>query len=707
MSATRIFGTGLGVATELQLNLERVLQTLINNLDGMVFRGLFDEQWTMVFVSAGCLDLTGYPPESLVLNTEVSYLDLTHPDDRSHVRRAIDAAVEGQSRYYVEYRIIRADGEVRSVCENGAVVIDENGERVLEGFIADITEQVKARAAREAAEARYRSIFEHATEGIFQTTADGRYLSANPALAKIYGYGTPDEMMSALQDISSQLYVDHTRREAFRQIMAEQATVQGFEAQIRRADGELIWISENARAVHAPDGSFLYYEGAVQDITERKRHQEQLEHQATHDQLTGLPNRNLLNDRLQQAIHTAMRYSYFASVAFIDLDNFKYINDSLGHLVGDKLLIEIAQRLQSCVRTTDTVARYGGDEFVLVLNNHYSLGTLVKVLARALEEIGKPVQVGERELIVTCSIGVSMYPADGDDGLSLLRNADAAMYLAKERGRNNFQFYTKRLNALATERVMIESALRRALERSELSVHFQPKVDHTGFPVGVEALLRWENAELGQVPPDRFIPIAEDTGLIEPITDFVLRIACEQAVAWGRCGFGDLKIAVNLSARAFAQDKLAQKIHTVLQETGLAPARLELELTESVIIQNPEKCIAILHELKKLGVSLAIDDFGTGYSSLSYLQRFPVEVLKIDRSFVSSLGPAAGDSHIAKLIILLGHGLQLRVVAEGVETEMQRACLDTWGCNEFQGYLFARPMPARELETYLLARRAD
>ncbi len=705
MSATKIFGTKVGVAIELQLNLERVLQTLINNLDGMVFRGLFDEQWTLLFVSAGCRDLTGYAPESLVLNNEVSYLELIHQDDREHMRRVTNAAVEERSRYCIEYRITHCNGEVSWVCENGAVVVDEQGESVLEGFIADISEQVLAREAHAAAEARYRSIFEHSTEGIFQTTADGHYLGANPALARIYGYESPQEMMSSLQDISRQLYVDQTRREVFRQIMMEHDTVQGFEAQIRRRDGAVIWISENARAVHAPDGAFLYYEGTVQDITERKRYQEQLEHQASHDQLTGLPNRNLLNDRLQQAIHTAMRYSYFACVAFIDLDNFKYINDSLGHLVGDKLLIEIAQRLQSCVRTTDTVARYGGDEFVLLLNNHYSLGTIVKVLERVLEEIGLLVQVGEQELFVTCSIGVSLFPSDGDDAQALLRNADAAMYLAKERGRNNFQFYTKGLNAQATERVMLETALRRALERDELRVHFKPKVDHLGFPVGVEALVRWENAELGWVPPDRFIGIAEDTGLIEPITEFVLRTSCEQAVGWDKCGFGDLKVAVNLSARSFAHDNLPQLIQNVLHETGLPAGRLELELTESAIIESPEKCIAILHELKKLGVRLAIDDFGTGYSSLSYLQRFPVDVLKIDRSFVNNLGPTIGDSHIAKLIILLGHSLRLRVVAEAVETDIQRTYLDAWGCDEFQGYFFAKPMPVEDFKTYLLGKR--
>lgn len=701
MKSSRIFGNRSETSLSMPLNLERVLHTLIDNLDGMVFRGLFDSRWTMVFVSAGCHSLTGYTAEQLVRNQKISYFDITYLQDREPVRAILERAVSDRSRYVVEYRIVRADGQIRWVSESGAVVVDEQGELVIEGFIDDITTQVESREAHAVAIARYRSIFEHSTEGIFQTTADGHYIDANPALARIYGYDNPAEMILAFHDIGRQLYVDAKRREVFKEIMAERGAVQGFEAQVRRRDGEVIWISENARAVRAVDGSFLYYEGTVQDITERKQYQEQLEHQASHDQLTGLPNRNLLNDRLQQSIHTAQRYSYYAAVAFIDLDNFKYINDSLGHLVGDKLLIEVSTRLKSCLRTSDTVARYGGDEFVLLLNNHYSIGTIVKVLERVLDEIGMPLQIADQELFITCSIGVSLFPSDGDDAQSLLRNADAAMYLAKEKGRNNFQFYTKGLNVIATERVMIEAALRRALERDELRVHFQPKVDRSGKLVGAEALLRWQSVELGWVPPDRFIGIAEDTGLIEPITTFVLLTACQQAVDWGSAGFDHLTIAVNLSARSFTQDNLPQLIQDVLRESGLEPARLELELTESAIIENPERCIATLHALKKLGVQLAIDDFGTGYSSLSYLQRFPVDVLKIDRSFVNNLGPTTDESHIAKLVVLLGHSLHLRVVAEGVETDIQRSYLDAWGCDEFQGYLFARPMSDTDFGHYL------
>lgn len=692
------------MAAELRVNPARVLQTLVNNLEGMIFRCRMDENWTMLFVSSGCRQLTGYQPADLALNHRISYEQLTHEEDRAAVRQVVEGAVARGLRYRVEYRIIRADGSVVWVAERGAQVSDENGGVVLEGFIEDITEQKQAQNDLASTEARYRSIFENSSEGIFQTTVDGHYLNANPALARIYGYDTPAELVSALQNIGSQLYVDPVSRQRFQQIMTEKGAVHGFEAQVRRHDGAIIWIAENARAVHGHQGEFLYYEGTVQDITETKRYQEQLEHQASHDMLTGLPNRTLFADRLKQSIHQADRNGYFAVVAFIDLDNFKYINDSLGHKAGDELLVEIASRLKGALRGGDTVARYGGDEFVLILNNHYQISSVVKVIDRVLAEIRRPLTLASQELCVTCSIGLSLYPSDGDDPLALIQHADAAMYLAKESGRNNYQFFTRRLNEMAVERVTLEGSLRRALERDELKVFYQPKVDAAGYPLGVEALLRWHSSEHGLVVPDRFIGLAEDTGLIEPITEFVLRTACQQAVAWRLAGFPAMQMAVNLSARSLKQPDLVDRVMTILQETGLPPEQLELELTESMLIDDVEQSIDVLSALKAKGILLAIDDFGTGYSSLSYLQRFPVDVLKIDRTFVRNLELHPSDTDITKLIILLGHSLKLKVVAEGVETENQRDHLEALGCDEFQGYLFARPMGPGDLQKHYLAR---
>ncbi|MBI5938508.1 MAG: EAL domain-containing protein [Betaproteobacteria bacterium] len=684
------------------LDLGRMLETLVNNLDGVVLRCRLDEHWTVLFISCGCQRLTGYAAEDLVGNKRISFERLTHPLDREQVRQSIVAAARAHGYYRVEYRIRRADGEIRWVYERGRVVVAEDGENVLEAFIEDIGDQVDARDNLALAEARYRSIFENSGDGIFQTTADGHYLDANPALAAIYGYGSPAELMVDLKDIGSQLYVDPDQRGRFKRVMAERGAVQDFESEIRQRDGAVIWITENAHSVYGPDGAFLYYEGTVRDITERKRYQQQLEFHANHDQLTGLPNRNLLNDRLLQAIHHAHRNSYFSVVAFIDLDNFKFINDSMGHRAGDTLLIEVAKRLQSCLRETDTVARYGGDEFVLILNDYYQVSQIVRVLERVLDEIGRPVTVLGQELYVTCSIGISQYPTDGEDPQSLLQHADAAMYLAKERGKNNFQFYTNRLNALATQRVKLESSLRRALDCHEIEVYFQPKVDQSGACIGVEALARWHSMEFGWVAPSQFIGIAEDSALIEPLTEYILRRACQQIADLLEQG-GGIGVAVNLSARAFHQKDLARMIARVLAETRLPAHLLELEITESAMVGDIEKCIATLHELKAIGLRIAIDDFGTGYSSLSYLQRFPIDTLKIDRSFVSNMRLDPKDSPIAQAIISLGQSLRLTVVAEGVETAEQFSALKTLGCETFQGFLFAKPMPAEQFAAYYLA----
>jgi diguanylate cyclase (GGDEF)-like protein len=418
--------------------------------------------------------------------------------------------------------------------------------------------------------------------------------------------------------------------------------------------------------------------------------------------LTGLPNRTLLADRLQQAIAQADRNGYYAAVAFIDLDNFKYINDSLGHQAGDNLLVEVSRRLQGCLRGTDTVARYGGDEFVLVLNNHYQAVSVIRLMERVLDDIQRPVVVDGTDLFVTPSIGISLYPNDGSDAQTLIKNADAAMYLAKGKGRNNFQFFTRRLNDLAMERIGLDSSLRRALARNEIQVHFQPKVNRHRHVFGFEALVRWNSPEHGWVSPEKFISVAEDTGMIVPITEFVLDAACRQAVAWSAAGLGHFSMAVNLSVRMLQDDNVTALVERTLRQSGLAPQRLELEITESMIIGNIEHSVALLHQLKALGVQLAIDDFGTGYSSLSYLQRFPMDTLKIDRAFVRSLDLQIKESPIAKLVTLLGHSLGLTVVAEGVETESQLEYLKAIGCDAYQGFLFARPMPAGEIERTLL-----
>lgn len=684
------------------VNTERMLSLLLDNLEGMVYRCRADADWTMEFVSEGCFRLTGYQADELVLNGRVSYESITHPDDRAYVRQCIQHALGQGSRFDVEYRMVRADGRIAWVWERGSKILASDGSsHSIEGFITDITERRMVAEALREAERRYRSIFEHATEGIFQTSRDGHYLHANPALARIYGYDTPEQLIGKLRNIQHDLYVDPARRQQFITLMQTQGKVVGFESQVYRNDGRIIWIAENARAVHGTDGQIQFYEGTVTDITERKEYESVLRYQATHDVLTGLPNRTLLLDRLEQALHVAGRDGRMVALAFIDLDQFKLINDTLGHLAGDALLTEVAARLRRSVREADTIARLGGDEFVLVCAQMHNEEEIARSMQRILATVSQPWAANGASFSIGCSIGISLYPRDGHDAETLLKHADSAMYKAKEAGRNNYQFFTPELNRRAAERLELESSLRGALERGEFLLHYQPRITlQSGEIVGLEALIRWRVPGRGLVSPARFIPVAEETGLILPIGEWVLRTACAQAVAWQRQGWRPVKVSVNISPRQFRQEGLADLVSRVLTDTGLAPRWLELELTESLVMHEPERFASMLHDLKALGVEIAVDDFGTGYSSLNHLKRFPVDWLKIDQSFVRDLTKDSDDASIVQAIISLGHDLGLGVVAEGVESRQQLDFLRDHGCDQVQGYYTGMPVPAEEFRGF-------
>jgi diguanylate cyclase (GGDEF)-like protein len=433
---------------------------------------------------------------------------------------------------------------------------------------------------------------------------------------------------------------------------------------------------------------------SMQYSIERKRYQVQLEHQANYDALTGLPNRNLLHDRLRRSVY-AQRMPRTVAVVFIDLDHFKFVNDSLGHSIGDELLKGMAERLRLMLRDGDTVARLGGDEFVLILNDQSNEEVIYRAMQRITAELAQPIEIDGKELVVTCSAGVSLYPQDGPDVDTLLKNADAAMYRAKEHGRNNFQFYTAEMNERVNERLALENALRRAIERNELLLHYQQRVElRSGAIIGAEALVRWMHPEWGLVHPARFIPLAEETGLIVPIGEFVLREACRQARAWIDEGLKPGVVSVNLSARQFRQEGLVRRVSRVLVDTGLDPQHLEMELTESTVMHSVDAAIATLQGLKSLGLSLSVDDFGTGYSSLAYLKNLPLDKLKIDRSFVRDIGAGAeaNEGVLAQAIISLGHNLNLHVVAEGVETDAQVRFLKKHKCDEVQGYFYGEPV---------------
>lgn len=690
----------------------RVLDTLVNNLDGMAYRCHLDRDWTMVFVSQGCLALTGYPADVLVGANALSWEAVTDPSDRQRVRGEIEAAVRSARRFAVEYRIRTREGDTKWVLEHGIPVPDERGCIVIEGFVEDITEHRAMVAALEHAELRYRHIFEHASEGIFQTTPEGRYLAANPALAKLYGYAGPDELIADLAELDRRLYVEPGRRAAFRRLMETHGEVRNFESEVYRRDGSRIWISENAHIVRGSDGRLICYEGTVQDVSERRHYEAQLERQANRDQLTGLPNRNLLRDRIEQGIARAARRGCMLALVFIDLDGFKFINDSLGHAAGDELLVEIAGRLNASIRSSDTVGRLGGDEFVLVLNDHEQLGSVISTLERVLQDIGRPAALAGRELQVGASLGVAMYPDDGDDPDSLLKHADVAMYAAKSRGRNNFQFFTRALNSVAEERLTLEAAMRVAIERDEFEVHYQPKLDHRRRIVGMEALARWFHPALGDIRPDRFIPIAEECGLILPLTTCILRRAFAAARRWNQGRDQPLRLAVNLSPRLFLSRDIVAHVSGLLCDAGLPASQVELEVTETVFLGDDELAVGIFRAFKALGLSLAMDDFGTGYSSLSYLRRFPLDTIKIDRSLVVGIEQQDEMAMIARAVISLGQSLRKTVVAEGVENPAQFDFLRFQGCDEFQGYLFSRPLPeagfARLLEAGgVIAARGD
>ena len=434
--------------------------------------------------------------------------------------------------------------------------------------------------------------------------------------------------------------------------------------------------------------------------------EEKLNYLAYHDVLTGLPGRTLFHDRLVQAVTNAHRHGDKLGVLFIDLDHFKNINDSLGHYVGDMLLKQVAALFTACMREDDTVARLGGDEFVVILASMASEDEAWMVSQKILKLMTEPFTIEAHELFVTCSIGIALYPKDGDDAKTLLQSADGALYLAKNKGRNNAQFCTAEMNAKALERLTLESELRQAINRQEFLLYYQPRVDMvSGEITGMEALVRWQHPVQGLLYPTKFIPVAEESGLIVPLGEWVLRTACEQNKAWQLAGLKPVSIAVNLSARQFKQQDLVELVSSILQETELDPSYLELELTESMVMQNVEAAIATLTQFKVIGVKLSIDDFGIGYSSLNYLKHFPIGFLKIDQSFVRDITTNRDDAIIAKIIISMAHDLGLRVIAEGVETEEQKSFLCSHRCDEMQGYFFSMPLPAEEFEILLKERR--
>ncbi len=533
------------------------------------------------------------------------------------------------------------------------------------------------------------------SNGIMITRSDKHDHSivyVNPAFERITGYSATEvigrEGRFLVREDLSQPDLEEIRR-ALREKREGKALLRNY-----RKDGSQFWNELHISPVKDAGGNATtHFVSVINDVSERVNYQRELEYQATHDSLTGLANRNLLNDRIVQAIAWAKRQNLSVGVMLLDLDHFKLINDASGHGAGDEMLKQVATRLNHCVRETDTVARLGGDEFVIVLTDLPETGDVDVVAEKILGALARPFEINGHDVFVTASIGVSLYPRDGDHGEILLRYADIAMYRVKEYGRNSVRQFVPEMGTSAISRLNMEAALRRALERQEFVLHYQPKIDlRDGKLVGVEALIRWQHPQIGMVHPIEFIPLAEETGLILPLGEWVLSQACQQLVQWQAVGFKGLKIAINMSSRQFRQEDLAERVAAILRETAADPACITLELTESMVMQDVASTLVALRALKQLGLSISLDDFGTGYSSLSYLRRFPIDELKIDKSFINDIHENPDDAAIASAIIAMAISLGLKVVAEGVENQSQADLLKQMGCHQVQGYFYARPL---------------
>ncbi|MCZ6666063.1 MAG: EAL domain-containing protein [Gammaproteobacteria bacterium] len=635
------------------------------------------------------------------MNSFQDLLELIHPEDRDEVDRAFTEHRESRRPYDVICRFPFPDGRIKHLRAQFDTHYDKTGAAIRSiGTVQDVTndieQQKKLRHTLEETRAlkEYTAhIVQNSPSYIVGIDPDGICVSINDSGCRISGY-TREQIVG--KNFWRIVYPGdkYAQVERLFRIFDVTEGVKDYEMTIETESGESRVISWTSVNRYDDDGKLLEIIGVGQDITDLKRSQAELEELAHHDPLTGLPNRLYLAVRLELALERAKRRSSSGALLFLDLDHFKNINDSLGHYAGDELLIQAAARLRQCVRLEDTVARIGGDEFTLLLEDITSLLHATRVAEKILSAFDEPFEIEGRELHVTPSIGISIYPRDGESIDVLLRNADAAMYKAKGRGRNAFAVYTEAMTSEALERMQLEQNLHKALQRDQFVLYYQPQINMlTGELIGAEALIRWEHPEKGLIPPYRFIPMAEESGLIVPIGEWVLNEACRQAKSWLEAGLPLKRIAVNIAGPQISRGDLLKTCEKALDATGLPPEHLELEVTEGFIMREADAAIETLEGLRDLGVSLSVDDFGTGYSSLAYLKRLPINKIKIDRSFVRDIPDDSDDMAITRAVIALGDSLRLEVIAEGVETEAQRAFLIGEGCVKGQGYLFAKPLP--------------
>lgn len=636
-----------------------------------------------------------------------TFIQFIHPDDRERMTTAIHDVINGHDDDYdIEYRIYDKNGETRYVKSYGRVERNDQGKPLqLSGVIHDVTAQKKVELALREKQQTLQSLLDNAPIGIWFLNTERKMLFVNQALCDALGI-REEEFLFA--DHYDELYDDETASAS----LASDATAMATDGphisqeRMRFADDEMHDLEVVKSRVTDEEGHIVGLIGLSMDITARKRAEEKLLHQAYFDELTGLGNRNYLMDQLGRSLAQAQRHEHFNALLFFDLDNFKIINDSLGHHTGDKLLKEIGKRLAQTVREEDIVARLGGDEFVVIANDLGERQSEAAEQAHTVAEkicdaLAVPYKLGEQEHHITLSVGISMFPTEGNDVNDILKHADTAMYRAKEAGRNAIRFFIPSMQAAAEERLRMQNLLRYAIPQDQLRVYFQPQYNHEGELLGAECLLRWKHPQLGVISPARFIPVAEDSGQIIDIGTWVLRESCKTLKTWQMRGKSDITLSVNVSPRQFHQPGFVKQVTDIIDETGIDPRFLELEVTETILVEHIEDVSEKMQKLKRRGIRFAIDDFGTGYSSLAYLKRLPLDRLKIDQSFIRDVTDDPSDALIVETIIAMSAHLEFEVIAEGVETEAQVEFLYKRGCAMYQGFFFSRPLTAQQFEVYL------
>ena len=670
------------------------LALIAEYVPGMIFqwRHVPDGKGEFLYVSPGAQNVYGLPPDAL-MNDGAVLRKIAHDDDREAVARSMHRSRETLQPWHLEHRVMRPDGNIGWVEGDAVPRRLEDGSTVWNGYVGDVTLSKHAQEELRISESKLRSLYDLSPLGIALNDMDGRFLQTNRAVEMITGYS--QEELLALKWANWEITDPDSERPLRIESLLHEGRFGPVEMSLKRRDGSRVPVQITGIIVHSTDGTRHIW-SMVEDISVRKRSEQRISFLAYHDALTGLENRLGLRSKLEDMLDSSLESGQSLAVVLIDLDRFKYVNDTLGHDVGDELLVEIARRLKSILRDDDIVARLGGDEFVLVFGGLPDETHVEPLVQKLLRQLRGNFRLSSRTVYTTCSIGISLAPTDGGDSSTLLKHADLAMYSAKAQGGDSYRRFEAAMRP-GTDRLSIEVELRDALERNELELYYQPRVDTiTGRPTSMEALLRWNHPARGLILPGAFIAIAEETGLIDSIGQWVLERACKDARAWLDAGGEPLQFSINLSPLQFAREELSERIAAALSAARLAPQTLELEITETVAMRSPELAARHLARLRALGVSLAIDDFGTGHSSLSRLKLLNVDCVKIDRSLVKDCTANVHDAALCRAAIALGLALGLEVVAEGVETQEQRQFLAQEHCSTIQGYLLARPMPVRE-----------